>query len=156
MKAKGEYLLQKYPGKGGWTYAYIPEIKQNKNNPFGWVTVSGTIDGHKMEKIKLMPAGEGRLFLSFNAKLRKKLQKEAGDTVMLDLAVDESPYEIPEEINLCLENESATIRNNFNRLKQSEKKAFIDWIYAAQKEATRVERIVKMIEKLAEGKKFYE
>ena len=30
-----KFLLEKYPGKGGWTYAAIPEILQNKNNPFG-------------------------------------------------------------------------------------------------------------------------
>lgn len=25
-----EYLLEKFPGKGGWTYALIPEILQDK------------------------------------------------------------------------------------------------------------------------------
>ncbi len=39
------YLLQKFPGKGGWVYAAIPEVLQNKNNPFGWVKVKGSIDG---------------------------------------------------------------------------------------------------------------
>lgn len=42
-----KYLLEKYPGKGGWTYAVIPEVLQNKKAPFGWVKVKGTIDGSK-------------------------------------------------------------------------------------------------------------
>ena len=29
------YLLQKFPGKGGWTYAAIPEIPQNKKQKPG-------------------------------------------------------------------------------------------------------------------------
>ena len=31
-----EYLLEKYPGKGGWTYARIPEIAQGEqcNSPY--------------------------------------------------------------------------------------------------------------------------
>ncbi len=42
-----EYLLDKFPGKGGWTYTLIPEIEQDKKAPFGWVKVKGSIDGYK-------------------------------------------------------------------------------------------------------------
>ena len=45
-----KYLLEKFSGKGGWTFARIPEILQNKNAPFGWVKVRGTIDGYKIKK----------------------------------------------------------------------------------------------------------
>ncbi|CAN5681188.1 hypothetical protein BH10BAC2_BH10BAC2_03330 [soil metagenome] len=34
-----EYKLEKFPGKGGWTFVQITEILQNKSNPFGWVKV---------------------------------------------------------------------------------------------------------------------
>jgi len=37
-----KYLLKKFAGKGGWTFAEIPEILQNKNNPFGWVNYDGS------------------------------------------------------------------------------------------------------------------
>lgn len=30
-----EYLLEKFQGKGGWTFVKIPEIAQSKNTPFG-------------------------------------------------------------------------------------------------------------------------
>ncbi len=29
------YLLEKFPGKGGWTYALIPEILPDKHVHFG-------------------------------------------------------------------------------------------------------------------------
>ena len=33
-----DYLLEKFQGKGGWTFAKIPEILQNKHSPFGLVS----------------------------------------------------------------------------------------------------------------------
>ena len=37
-----KYLLEKFKGKGGWTFVRIPEIPQNKNTAFGWVRVRVT------------------------------------------------------------------------------------------------------------------
>ena len=70
-----EYLLKKHPGKGGWTYAEIPEILQNKKNPFGWVKVRGNIDGFELKQYKLMPMGNNQLFLPVKAEIRKKVQQ---------------------------------------------------------------------------------
>ncbi|MFT5385881.1 MAG: hypothetical protein ACI81W_003292, partial [Saprospiraceae bacterium] len=54
-----KYLLQRFPGKGGWTFAEIPEILQNKKAPFGWVCVKGFIDDYELKQYKLMPMGNG-------------------------------------------------------------------------------------------------
>ncbi len=67
-----EYLLQKYPGKGGWTYAAIPEVLQDKHAWFGWVRVKGFIDHHELKNYRLMPMGNGSLFLPVKAEIRKK------------------------------------------------------------------------------------
>jgi len=61
--AKNRYLLEKFPGKGGWTYAAIHGIPQDKKAPFGWVRVKGTIDGYVFRHYHLMPMGNGKLFL---------------------------------------------------------------------------------------------
>ena len=76
MKMDRDVLLQKFPGKGGWTYAELPEFAQNPDNPFGWLTVSGSIDGFVLEKVKLMPMGDRKLFLPVKAEIRKKIKKE--------------------------------------------------------------------------------
>ena len=82
------YVLEKYPGKGGWTYALIPEIPQDKRSHFGWVKVSGTIDGYELKKINLMPSGKGQLFLSVKAEIRKAIRKQAGDSVhIIEIAI---------------------------------------------------------------------
>jgi len=150
------YLLQKFPGKGGWTYAAIPEIIQDKTKPFGWVIVRGSIDGYALKQYKLMPMGEGRLFLPVKAAIRKKIKKEAGDYVKIILYPDESSTEIPKEIIACFDNESPTLMETFQSFTDGEKKAYLDWIYAAKTEVTKRKRIVGMMEKLEKGLKFYD
>ncbi|MEL6143495.1 MAG: DUF1905 domain-containing protein, partial [Bacteroidota bacterium] len=108
-----EYLLQKFPGKGGWTYAEIPEILQNKDNPFGWVIVRGSIDEFELKQYKLMPMGEDKLFLPVKKDIRKKIKKEAGDYVKIILYADDSPVVIPDEIIECFRNEPPQLHSTF-------------------------------------------
>ncbi|WP_200975087.1 YdeI/OmpD-associated family protein [Echinicola sp. 20G] len=142
------FLLSKFPGKGGWTYTIIPEIKPAKHTHFGWVTVRGSIDGYPLEHYKLMPFGNGQLFLPVKAAIRKKIKKEAGDQVRVILHLDETPLKIPNELLECFDYESKVALDNFHRLPESEQRAYIDWIYAAKKEETKANRIAKMMEKL--------
>jgi len=79
------YLLKKFPGKGGRIYAEISEIVQNKENPFGWVTVKGQIDDYILNHYKLMPMRNGQLFLPVKAAIRKQIAKKAGDYVQVIL-----------------------------------------------------------------------
>lgn len=150
------YLMQKFPGKGGWTYIEIPEILQNKENPFGWVKVKGSIDDFELKQCKLMPMGNGKLFLPVKAAIRKKIKKEAGDFAHVVLYADEAPVEIPEEILLCFENESTSVLETFQQLTDGERKAYLDWIYEAKTDATKANRIVKMMNKLAKGLKHFD
>ena len=50
------------------------------------VRVDATVDDVPVENIGLMPTGRGELMLSLNAKLRKQLGKDVGDTVTVHLA----------------------------------------------------------------------
>lgn len=151
-----EYRLQKFEGKGGWTYALIPEIPQSKKNPFGWVTVSGFINDFELKHYKLMPFGNGLLFMPVKASIRKIIGKQAEDIVHIKLSVDDSPVEIPEEIIACFKNEPPEVYNSFLDFTVGEQKAYIDWIYEAKKEETKVKRIVKMLEQVSDRKQFYD
>ncbi len=150
------YLLKKFPGKGGWTYAEIPEILQNKNNPFGWVKVRGFVDDYELKQYKLMPMGDGKLFLPVKKEIRKRIKKEAGDYVKIRLYPDYSRIEIPEEIIDCLKNESQEVYETFLSFTEGEQKAYLDWIENAKTEDTKVKRIVTMIERLRKKMKFHE
>ena len=149
-----EYLLKKFPGKGGWTYAEIPEISQNPSNPFGWVKVKGSIDGYKISQFKLMPMGNGRLFLPVKTAIRKAIKKEAGDIVKIILYPDDSPVNIPEFIMKCFDMESDHLLENFKKLPDGEQKQYIDWINSAKKQDTIDQRILRMFEKLDHGLRF--
>ncbi len=150
-----KYLLEKYPGKGGWTYARIPEILQDKNAPFGWVKVMGGIDGYEIKNYNLMPMGDGQLFLPVKAAIRKKIGKEAGDWVQVVLYPDNVPFEVPDELLQCLEDEPAALKF-FNTLSDSEKKYYTEWIYSAKKEQTKISRLAATVNRLANGLKMYD
>ena len=147
-----KYLLEKYPGKGGWTYAAIPEVLQDKHAPFGWVKVSGSIDDVEIKNYRLMPMGYGKLFQPVKAEIRKKINKKAGDWIKVVLYADNTPMEIPEELLLCLLDEP-TAHEKFMHCTEGEQKAFIDWIYTAKKEEKKVERIAETIKKIMKGEK---
>lgn len=149
-------LLQKFPGKGGWTYAEIPEILQDKSKPFGWVTVRGSIDDFELKQYKLMPMGDGKLFLPVKAAIRKKIMKEAGDHVHIVLYADHSKVKIPKEIMACFNDEAPAVLKTFQGFKDSERKVYLDWVLAAKTPDTQAERILKMMERLKGGLRFYD
>lgn len=153
---EGNFLLQKFPGKGGWTYAALPGIRQEKENPFGWVKVKGSIDHYELNQYKLMPMGRGKLFLPVKAALRKEIKKESGDYVKVVLYRDYTSLEIPVEIEECFRQEDPDLRKVFMQFSEGERKRYLDWIYVARKEETKAQRILKMMDKLSKGLRFHE
>ena len=150
-----KYKLYKYPGKGGWIYAVIEEIAPGKKTKFGWVQVSGTIDGFELKRYKLMPMGNGKLFLPVRAEIRKAIGKTEGDTIHVILYADNTPIEIPQEFVTCLDDEPAA-KKFFFTLTESEQSFYIKWIYGAKQEATKTKRMAQSIERLLKKKKLYE
>ena len=145
-----DLLLQKFPGKGGWTYARIPHVPQGKKTHFGWLPVRGFIDDYEIKNYNLAPLGKGTLFLPVKAAIRKKIGKQAGDTIRVRLYADDLPAFVPEELELCLQDEPAAYEN-FTRLAEDEKKKCMAWIDAAGSEGKRISRIAQLINDLAKG-----
>ena len=141
------YLLQKFQGKGGWTYAAIPELTKSKNSAFGLMKVYGSIDGFEIENYSLMPIGNGVLMLPVKAEIRKKIGKNEGDYVHIILYSKSLPPVVPEDFLICLQDEP-TAYNNFQKLSISERNAMIEWIYSVKTDEIRVERIVQSLDKL--------
>jgi hypothetical protein len=130
-------------------FAELPEVEKSKSNPFGWVKVKGTIDGFEIKKYHLMPLGNGNLFLPVKAEIRKSIKKNAGDYVHIILYPDTEPL----EMLLCLQDEPTAFKF-FNSLSESERRYYINWIYSAKKEETKVSRLAKSIDKLLKKEKF--
>lgn len=152
---KKKCLLEKIPGKGGWTYVRLPGIHESRRQAFGMVRVKGTIDEVAISDYNLMPMGNGMLMLPVNAGIRKKTGKQEGDFVMVILYPDHSPLHIPDELLCCLEDEPLAL-DFFNQLPDTEKRNYITWIFGAKRMETRAGRIAKSIAKMLRGKRRYD
>jgi hypothetical protein len=142
-----EYQLERFPGKGGWTYISLPEIPKDKEAPFGLVKVRGTIDGYEISGCTLMPYASGNLLLAVKAEIRKAIGKEEGDYVTVTLYADTAIFEIPEAFKLRLQEEPG-IYEAFLRQRKWEQKMCVQWIYAARRQETTNERVMKTIFRL--------
>jgi hypothetical protein len=143
-------LLEKFPGKGGWTYARIPDLPKSKRQHFGWQKVRGFIDGYEVKNCHLMPMGNGRLFIAVKAEIRKAIKKQEGDWIDVVLYSLESPLPVPADFDNCLHDEPEALKN-FEKLPKDLKAAYLEWIYAVKSEQMIIDRMALAINKLAAG-----
>jgi hypothetical protein len=148
------FVVKKVDAKGGWHYVSLPGISENKDK-LGQVRVKGTIDHYAIKQYNLLPMKNGNMLLPLKSDLRKAIRKKEGDTVEVCLYSDRSSVEIPDEILVCLL-DYPNPHSFFLSLSDSNQKYYIDWILSSKKMETKVERIGKMIERLEQGRKFYD
>jgi bifunctional DNA-binding transcriptional regulator/antitoxin component of YhaV-PrlF toxin-antitoxin module len=146
--------VQKFPGKGGWTYVILEYTPAEKRNSL-WVKVKGTVNGAEIDHYKLASMKNGVYMLPLKAEIRKKYNIKEGDVVDVCLYLDNSDLIVPEEILECLEGFPKALEF-FNKMTESNKKFYIDWVTEAKNIDTKVNRINKMIDRLLEGKRMYD
>ncbi|WP_256012088.1 YdeI/OmpD-associated family protein [Desertivirga xinjiangensis] len=146
----GEVILEKFPGKGGWTYARVPGGPFGEKRAFGWQKAGGFIDDFELKDSKIWPMKEGSVFLPVKAEIRKNIKKEAGDLVTITLFSEELPVIDANDFLLCLEDDPEALKN-FLKLSKKEQKQYTDWIVSARSESLKVERIAAALERLASG-----
>lgn len=145
--------LQRFPGKGGWTYAVLPFLKPDKHSHFGWVRVKGFIDDYEIKQYHLAPMKNGGLFLPVKAAIRKQIKKEEGDVVTVRLYADESNIEVPVVFMECLADEPKALKH-FTRLDDTVKKYWIEYIEQVKSDERRIERMAAAVNRLAAGEKY--
>ncbi|MES2372714.1 MAG: YdeI/OmpD-associated family protein [Bacteroidota bacterium] len=144
--------LEKFAGKGGWTYVRLPKIIPAPVTRSGWLKVKGSIDGYMISQYNLAPIGKGGFFFPIKASIRKQIKKQEGDQVEIILFADNDPLEIPMEFIECLRDEPEAYKQ-FYQFTEAEQKRYIDWIYDSKKTTTRVERMAKAINNIRLGEK---
>jgi hypothetical protein len=150
-----DYIVQKQPGKGGWSYVVISEIPAAEKQALGLIRVSGFIDTYALNQFNLLPMKDGSMLLPLKSAVRKQIGKKEGDTVHVTLYADASPVVVPDDILICLL-DAPKAYQFFLTLSDSNQKYYIDWIEAAKRLETKVDRICKTIERLEGGLRFYD
>lgn len=145
---EGEFFLERFQGKGGWTFIKIPVSILPTGKAFGMLKVCGTIDDFAFEGKHLMPMGDGCLFMPIAKPIRKAIGKEEGDKVLFKLYRDEIPTSIPEELIACLEDDPGKLQL-FQKLSDAEQKRWIEYIYSTNSEDAKAQRIIKLLADLA-------
>jgi hypothetical protein len=152
---KGKFTVQKMDMKGGWSYVLLPPVHTKTGLPFGWFVVKGTIDDFEINQYKLWPTANNQLFLPIKAEIRKKIKKQEGDIVEVVLYEDTSDIVIPDEFLLCVY-ESPQAKFHFDKMSDTSKKQYVDYVYAAKSLDARTRRLTRTIEKLEKGLKYHE
>lgn len=148
---EGTFPIERFPGKGGWTYVALPPLAFRQNLPFGWVVVDGAVDDVELRQVKLMGQGNGRHFLALNARLRKRLDKQAGDTVAVLLEESETTAELPDELRACFAEAPKRAYMRWLALPATTRKRHLDRIYATADLDRRAGRIVALLDDLSFG-----
>ena len=154
-------LPQRFDQKGekmggatlGWTYIDIPidvseALKPDQRTSF---RVKGTLDAFAIELIALIPMGQsGGFIMAVNAAMRRRIRKEAGAMVRVELAVDNDPMLLSADLMTCLADNPAAL-NFFDTLTNSHRNYFSHWVESAKTSETKTKRVAQAVTRPSMG-----
>lgn len=153
MQQMFKAILKKFGSMGektGWTYIEIPlkvsqAMKPGIKKSF---RVKGTIDDFAIEKVALIPMGDGKFIMPVNGTMRKGIKKIEGASVKIAIKADDAAYILHPAFVACLKDEPDAW-NHFKSLPVSHQHYYSKWIESAKTDATRVKRIAIAVSGLA-------
>ena len=142
--------FQEMGEKTGWSYIRIPaalaqQLKPDNKKSF---RVKGKLDDHAISGVALLPMGEGDFIMALKADIRKKLRKQKGDKLAVQLEVDTKKIEPPKDLLDCLADEPKALEY-FKSLPKSHQNYFGNWIKSAKTATTRANRIARVVNAMA-------
>jgi Bacteriocin-protection, YdeI or OmpD-Associated/Domain of unknown function (DUF1905) len=113
--------------------------------------VVATVNGHTWRTSITRMRGE--FLLGLNRSVRQEAGVEAGDTVGVELELDEAPreVEVPAALSVALEGDPPA-RAAFEALAYTDRKEYAVWVQEAKREDTRLRRVAQALEMLRAGK----
>ena len=137
---------------GAWTHMDVPFSVEEAFGTKARVAVCGTVNGFPF-RTSLMPRGKGVFYMAFNKEMQAGAKAKTGDTVRVVMEPDTAPrtVTVPSDLEKALK---AAPREDkiFSGFSYSHRKELVDWIEQAKKPETRVARIVRCLEMLAQQK----
>ena len=153
-------LLEKFDAKGektGWTFVTVPagiaaKLKPGNKRSF---RVKGKIDDHSIKAVAMIPMGGGNFIIAVNATMRKAIRKIHGAKVQLELVEDKAPLKISEDLAACFIDDPDALEY-FNKLPQSHRNWYSNWVKGAKTDITKSKRIATVIRSCAQQMSFSE
>lgn len=147
MRYEFDVTIQRLEGKMAWPVLYVPWNVEEIYGTKGRFYVCITLDGHDFRGT-LLPSKNGH-YLVYNQFMKDACQKELGESVHVVMEPDLQArvIEIPEDVRTILDRDP-TISQRFEKLPDYMKREEIHTIIRAKKQATRENRIEKLVEKL--------
>ncbi|MCZ8134582.1 MAG: YdeI/OmpD-associated family protein [Algoriphagus sp.] len=147
---EGEYFLEKFSGKGGWTFVRLPLAQLGAKTHFGMLKVSGSVDSFEFKEKTLMSMGDGFLFLPISKEIRTQIKKGEGEKVILQLFRNGIPNQLTDELRDCLMDDPGKL-DLYLSLTSEEQTRWLEMIYSANTEEQKAERIVRLLEYLGKN-----
>jgi Domain of unknown function (DUF1905)/Bacteriocin-protection, YdeI or OmpD-Associated len=160
MQISFEATLEKFGKQGektGWTYIHIPFDLAESMNPGVKKTyrVRGFLHQTEINRIAIMPMGEGNYILPLNKEIQKDLKKNVGDVVHCKLNIDERGVDIDDDFLQFLADEKQA-KKYFDSLAPSHQKYFNNHIASAKTDITKAKRIAQTMIALNQEMNFAE
>ncbi|WP_231555168.1 DUF1905 domain-containing protein [Cellulophaga sp. Hel_I_12] len=147
-----ELTLQYIPGNGAWTYQLIIPNTKDIKGKWGDLKVSGTIDAYEIKNKNLGPVKNSDKKMSINSEIRKAINKDGGDTVIVTLYLEnQTEKNDSSEILECFKD--AQVLWIFKQLNKIEQTEILNEIWTTATEDQKAEKIIKAIENLQSNKR---
>lgn len=148
-------VLEKMPGRFGWTYVDFPRDVRTLFGRGGSVRVKGTVNGVPMDRA-LMPTGRGVHVLVLGQELRKKANVKAGDEARFEVWLNPRPDEIPlpEELRETFEF-LPDFKQGWERISPGMRRSICIWLNSAKTTPTRVRRIAELLRRFETGHEWF-
>jgi hypothetical protein len=152
MKLEFDAVLEKHENMDA-AYIKFPFNVMEVYGVKGQVKVKAWID-NVLYRGSLVTMGYKFHCLGVTQEIRKKIEKNAGDSVhiVIERDLDERIIDIPEDL-LELLNQKPQLKTYFDSLAFTHRKEYVVWINDAKKDETRQNRLKKTIEMLENKKR---
>jgi len=115
-----------------------------------YIPVIARVNG-ALERTTLLPSGDGRYRMQFNAALRKAAKADVGDAVSIQLTIDRGSREIPVPADLrSALRAHAKARQAFADAPPGLRRQILKWMETAKGENARQRRIEAIIDRMLE------
>lgn len=140
-------ILQYVPGKGAWTYHLVLPGTKDIKGKWGFIKVSGTIDGYEIKDLNLAPLTGADKRISVNKQIREAIGKGGGDEVIVTMyKTSDNRITHENEVKECFKD--ADVYKDFTSLSQDEQEYILEDILSQHDEHSQEKKIIMHVKKL--------